>query len=72
MKDQKELLEKAQKEGIPAIVLIGTDKCALSAIRAYQVECIKSDCDGDFLEELCIIEDQFSTFAETHETKIPD
>lgn len=74
-KDQRKLLNKCVMNEIPVFVLVGTDKCAMTALRAYAAEARALGCKGDFIMDLehNVIPD-FKTFQdqEPEKVKLPD
>lgn len=74
-KDQKKLLGRCIENEIPVFVLIGTDKCAMAALRAYSQEARLLGCSMEFLADLesNVIPD-FRDFQqqEQEKVKLPD
>jgi hypothetical protein len=70
MKDQRQLLIKHLKQAHPAIVLVGTDVCALPALKAYREAAKTSGCTIEFLQDLDLVIKEFEAFSKDEGKKI--
>lgn len=71
-KDQARILKECLNNDEPVFVLRGRDACAIPALNAYLLQCIKSGCSVEFLKDLKEIIDEFNIHHHTEMTKIPD
>lgn len=75
MKDQKQLLIKHLSQEHPAIVLVGTDKCAVPTLIAYREAAILAGCSAEFVADLDLVIREFIAFSKDEGKllmKLPD
>ena len=74
-KDQRKELNRCVVNEIPVVVVTGTDRCAMAALRAYAEAARQMGCTEEFVEdlELNVLPD-FRDFQaqEPEKVKLPD
>ncbi len=73
-KKDKNLIEKAERRGIPIFVMSADDKCALQTMLRYQVACLKAGCNNTHTDGVTDRIAEFQSWQEANpdQVKLPD